>query len=98
LLKKNFEQVYHHSVYQFDPESRRSLDCVVDSKACVSGLLGSSVLPSQIVWTNNIGLIHSIEGYIIHDFYIAEIQTVYGDDFTDKFGDNLIKLREKFGF
>ncbi|MBI9101480.1 MAG: TrmB family transcriptional regulator [Spirochaetales bacterium] len=96
--KLDYGRVYHHSVYQFDPGIRRSLDCVVDSNACVSGLLGSATQASQIVWTNNAGLIHSIEGYIMHDFYIAEIQSVYGDDFNKKFGDNLIKLRKNFSF
>ena len=96
--KLDFGKVYHHSVYLFEADIRRSLDCVVDSRTCVTGLLGGSSRPCQIVWTNNSGLIHSIEGYIMHDFYIAEIMEEYGEDFLNKFGDNLVKLREKFEF
>ncbi len=97
-LELDYGRVYHHSIFEFDSEKRRSLDCVVDSDVCVSGLLGGENIASQIVWTNNQGLIHSIEGYIIHDFYIAEISEIYGKNFSDKFGDNLVKLRRKFNF
>ena len=39
---------------------------------------------------------NSIEGYIIHDFYLAEIRLAIGDKMDKLFGANLSALREKF--
>ena len=77
-------------------EVGRSLDLVIDSKVCIAGSLGS-VAPCQSVWTRNKGLIKSIEGFIIHDFYIAEVSTYLGSKADEVFGKNFEKLRVKYG-
>ena len=72
-----------------------TLDLVVDSKACLTGNLGDSK-SCQVVWTRNKGLIKSIEGYLIHDFFIAEIGKKFGNEMDKAFGVNLEKLRKKY--
>ena len=71
------------------------MDAAFDTDAALSGTLGGS-LPCQMIWTKNRGLVNSIEGYIIHDSYLAEIRLAFGDRMDDLFGANLAKLRTKF--
>lgn len=85
----------------------RSIDIVVDSRVALSGRLGrdardapaggnGNVVSCQVVWTKHQGLINAIEGYIIHDFYLAEIYQVLGDKIEDIFGKNMIDLRRRY--
>jgi sugar-specific transcriptional regulator TrmB len=87
----------------------RNVDIVADSAAAVSGWLGNEMIngeqkeggetkyfPCQVIWTKNRGLINVIEGYIIHDFYIAEIFGVFRDDIEKVFGANMKALRDKY--
>ncbi len=87
----------------------RSIDIVADSEAAVSGRLGAEVkngagkngdrteyLPCQVIWTKNRGLINVIEGYIIHDFYLAEIFGVFQKEIEEVFGANMTALRKKY--
>jgi sugar-specific transcriptional regulator TrmB len=94
----DFGEVYHHSTENLEDinEVGRSLDLVVDSTVCITGSLGASS-PCQSVWTRNKGLIKSIEGYIIHDFYIAEVSNYLGDTVDEIFGRHFEKLRKKYG-
>ena len=39
----------------------------------------------------------TIEGFIIHDFYIAEVSNYLGDSIDEMFGKNFEKLRKKYG-
>ncbi len=73
----------------------RSIDIIADSSVCISGSVGTD-FSCEIVWTKNKGLVKSIEEYIIHDFYIAEIMEKFGDEIAGVFGNNLSKLREKY--
>ncbi len=95
--KLNFGETYNHDVENMGPveELGRTLDCVVDSEVCVTGALGG-VEKCQVIWTKNRGLVQSIESYIAHDFYLAEIHNHFGKDIDTKFGKNLVKLRKKF--
>ena len=91
-------------------ELGRSIDIVADSEIAISGRLGSEpenlslnsnknnsrYYPCQVVWTRNQGLINAIEGYIIHDFYIAELIQVLGGEIKEVFGKNMKKLRERY--
>ncbi len=97
-VKPDFGEVYYHSIEKLEDinEVGRSLDLVVDGEVCITGSLGGS-LPCQAVWTRNKGLIKSIEGYIIHDFYIAEVQLALGEKVNELFGKNLATLRNKYG-
>jgi len=94
----DFGEVYYHSIEKLNDinEVGRSLDLVVDGKVCITGSLGA-IVPCQAVWTRNKGLIKSIEGYIIHDFYIAEVSDYLGDKVDELFGRNFEKLRKKYG-
>jgi sugar-specific transcriptional regulator TrmB len=92
----DFGRVYHHSTEVLDSAKGRTVDCVVDSAACMSGFLRSGE-NCQVVWTRNPGLVQSIEEYIIHDLYLAEIQKHLGAAMEEHFGKNLSVLREKFG-
>lgn len=96
--KPDFGEVYHHSIENLEDitEVGRSLDLVIDSTVCITGSLGASS-PCQSVWTRNKGLIKSIEGYIIHDFYIAEVSDYLGEKVDEIFGRNFEKLRKKYG-
>jgi sugar-specific transcriptional regulator TrmB len=92
----DFGQVYYHSTEMLASGSDRTVDCVVDSAACLSGSLHGGE-GCQVVWTRNPGLVQSIEEYIIHDLYLAEIQKHLGDTMEEHFGKNLSLLRKKFG-
>jgi len=94
----DFGEVYYHSIEKLEDISvaGRSLDLVIDSRVCITGSLGGTS-PCQAVWTRNKGLIKSIEGYIIHDFYIAEVSNYLGEKVDDVFGHKFEKLRKKYG-
>lgn len=96
--KPEFGEVHYHSIENLHDiaETGRSLDLVVDSKVCIAGSLGG-ISPCQSVWTRNKGLIKSIEGFIIHDFYIAEVKDYLGDTADEVFGKNFERLRQKYG-
>jgi sugar-specific transcriptional regulator TrmB len=87
----------------------RNVDIVADSAAAVSGWLGTEMIngepkdggetrffPCQVIWTKNRGLINVIEGYIIHDFYLAEIFGVFRNEIEGVFGANMKALRDKY--
>ena len=96
--RPDFGEVYYHSIEKLNDirDVGRSLDLVIDGKVCITGSLGA-VMPCQAVWTRNKGLIKSIEGYIIHDFYIAEVSDYLGEKVDELFGPNFEKLRKKYG-
>jgi len=73
----------------------RNIDCVVDSRVCVTGNLGTGG-PARVVWTQNFGLVFSIENYLIHDLFIHDIRRTFGEELDAAFGRNLQKLRRKF--
>jgi sugar-specific transcriptional regulator TrmB len=87
----------------------RNVDIVADSSAAVSGWLGTETTNGepreggdpkhsncQVIWTKNRGLINVIEGYIIHDFYLAEILGVFRGEIEGVFGANMKALRDKY--
>ena len=96
-LKINFGQVYYHGIEHMPDLEKlgRNFDCVVDSTWCITGTLGGR-LPSQVVWTRNLGLVQSIESYMAHDFYLAEITRRFGHELDRLFGRNFARLRRKF--
>ena len=93
----DFATVYHHGTEHMPPteETGRTVDAAFDGLAAVSGNLGGT-LPGQVIWTKNRGLVSSIEGYIIHDLYLAEIRQEFGPRMDEVFGENLAHLRDKF--
>ncbi|ADK79493.1 TrmB family transcriptional regulator [Sediminispirochaeta smaragdinae] len=95
--KPSFGEVYLHETENMDSYSElgHTLDCTVDSTWCITGTLGGQ-LPCQIVWTKNRGLVQSIQSYISHDFYLAELHHHFGDQIDRLFGKNLTRLRKKF--
>ena len=96
--KPDFGVLCYHSIEKLEDIQKvgRSLDLVSDGEVCLTGSLGA-LEPCQTVWTRNKGLIKSIEGYIIHDFYIAEVSRYLGDKADEIFGSNFMKLRKKYG-
>lgn len=98
VQKPEFGDIHYHSTENLEDINLvgRSLDLVIDSTVCITGSLGGS-LACQAVWTRNKGLIKSIEGFIIHDFYIAEVSEYLGDKVDNIFGKNFEKLRKKYG-
>jgi thiamine monophosphate kinase len=93
----DFGEVFYHSIENLEDEQPdgTTLDIVIDSKVCVTGHLGDTKA-CEAVWTKNKGLIKSIEGYLIHDFFIAEIDKKFGNEIDKAFGPNLAKLRKKY--
>lgn len=96
--KPDFGRIYHHRTGSIKgiQEQGRTVDCVVDSTSCITGSLGGGSRVCQVVWTRNRGLVKSIEEYMVHDFYIAELQNRFGKEIEEKFGKNLSRLRKKF--
>ncbi len=90
----DFGNVFHHSIDNVQANDP-TLDLVVDSRVCITGSLGGDNT-CQAVWTRNKGLVSSIEGYLIHDFFIAEINEKFGTQMDKVFGRNLEKLRKKY--
>ncbi len=97
IKQLDFGEVFYHSVENIEDKeiNGTTLDLVIDSKVCVTGHLGDSTA-CEAVWTRNKGLIKSIEGYLIHDFFIAEIGKKFGNEIDKAFGHNLEKLRKKY--
>lgn len=95
--KPDYGEVYLHETENMESyaELGHTLDCTVDSTWCITGTLGGK-LPCQIVWTKNRGLVQSIQSYITHDFYLAELHNHFGDQLDRLFGKNLAVLRKKF--
>ncbi len=95
--KLDFGETYNHDTENMGPVEKlgRTLDCVVDSEMCITGALGGTER-CQVIWTKNRGLVQSIESYIAHDFYLAEIHKHFGKEIDEAFGKNLLKLRNKF--
>ena len=93
----DFGTVYHHATEHLKGRvlADRSIDASFDTDAAVSGTLGGT-RRSQMIWTRNRGLVNAIEGYIMHDFCLAEIRLALGAQIDELFGPNLLKLREKF--
>ncbi len=93
----SFGETYNHDTKNMGPVEKlgRTIDCVVDSEMCITGALGGTE-KCQVIWTKNKGLVQSIESYIAHDFYLAEIYKHFGKEIDDAFGKNLVKLRNKF--
>ncbi len=93
----DFGEVFYHGTDNAGTQTWNdpTLDLVVDSSVCLTGNLGGS-RRCMAVWTRNKGLIKSIEGYLIHDFFIAEISKQFGDEIDKAFGRNLKKLRKKY--
>ncbi len=93
----DFGTVYHHATENLPSmlELGCTVDAAFDTDAAISGTLGGAG-PCQVIWTKNRGLVNSIEGYIIHDFYLAEIRLAFGDRMDELFGTNLANLRERF--
>jgi len=96
-MELDFGNVFYHSAMNIEDIkiNGTTLDLVIDSKACVTGNLGGTK-KCQAVWTRNKGLVKSIEGYLIHDFFISEIGKKFGNEIDKAFGQNLEKLRKKY--
>ncbi len=90
-----FGKYFYHDVENLSNilSQTRSIDIIADSSVCISGSIKPDNNTCEIVWTKNKGLVKSIEEYIIHDFYIAEIMEKFNDQISEVFGNNLSKLR-----
>ena len=110
-MKVDTGSVFYHSTDAITDRDvlGRSIDIVVDSRVALSGRLGRDARDAavggagngepascQVIWTKNQGLINAVEGYIIHDFYLAEIYQVLGDKIEEIFGKNMIDLRRRY--
>ncbi len=93
----DFGMVYHHDTENLPmyEELGRSIDCTVDSSYCISGRFGGSD-PCRVVWTQNRGLVQTVESYIRHDLYLAEIEREFGGEIDRRYGKNLLELRKRF--
>jgi sugar-specific transcriptional regulator TrmB len=93
----DFGTVYHHDTDNFPllEEMGRSLDCTVDLSWCLTGRFGNRE-PCRVVWTRNKGLVHTVESYIRHDLYLAQIERDFGELIDEKYGRNLKELRMRF--
>jgi len=82
----NFGRAFYHDTHAIKETAHlgRNVDIVADSAAAVSGWLGTEAVNGdikdngeakyfscQVFWTKHRVLINVIEGYIIHEFYLA---------------------------
>lgn len=90
------------SVYQHDDSEQITEDFggrwiifSVDDREVVAGIvsLGDE---SRAAWTSHPGLVIPITEVIIHDLYVKEILNEFRTELEEKFGPNLINLRNKF--
>ncbi len=93
-----FGVVYHHGTDHMPDYERlgRTLDCTVDSSWCITGTMGKE-FPCRLVWSQNLGLVQTIESHIKHDFYLAEMNRTLGGEIERRYGKNLALLRSQFG-
>jgi len=96
--KLDIGMVYYHDTEYLTgyEELGRTLDCTVDSTYCISGTMGGTA-DCRVVWSQNRGLVQTIESYIKHDFYLADITRNLGPEIESRYGKNLLELRRKFG-
>jgi HTH-type transcriptional regulator, sugar sensing transcriptional regulator len=107
----DFGHAFYHDTHAIKEITHlgRNVDIVADSAAAVSGWLGTEAVNGeareggetrhfacQVFWTKNRGLINVIEGYIIHDFYLAEIFGAFRKEIEGAFGANMKALRDKY--
>jgi hypothetical protein len=94
----DFGTVYHHATEYMAgyEELGRTIDCTVDSNVCITGTMGGPAA-CRVVWSQNRGLVQTIESYVKHDFYLAEISHDLGPEIEQRYGKNLRALRRKFG-
>lgn len=106
-----FGRAFYHDTHAIKETAHlgRNVDIVADSAIAVSGWLGTDAsngdtgqgvdtkyFSCQVFWTKNRGLINVIEGYIIHDFYLAEIFGTFRKEIEGAFGANMKALRDKY--
>ncbi len=93
----DFGEYYFHARQHLESIETigRTIDCAADSEVCITGDLGGPS-PTRVVWTRNIGLVFSIENYLIHDLFIHEMQRTFGSQMDHHYGENLARLRKKF--
>lgn len=96
-LNFDFAKVYHHDMSgQITSEyGGRWIVFSVDDQEVVAGIVSLGE-DSRAAWTMHPGLIMPITEVIIHDMYIMEILKEFRQELEEKFGPNLIKLRQKF--
>ncbi len=93
----DFGMVYHHETENLPMNEilGRSIDCTVDALWCISGRFGKEE-PCRVVWTRNKGLVQTVESYLRHDLYLAEIEHDFDGEIERRYGKNLSLLRKKF--
>ncbi len=90
------------SVYQHDNSGQitedyggRWLVFSMDDREIVAGIISLGD-ESRAAWTSHPGLVMPITEVIIHDLYIKEIMNEFKVELEEKFGTELIELRNKF--
>ncbi|KUO70206.1 MAG: hypothetical protein APF77_23290 [Clostridia bacterium BRH_c25] len=96
-LDFDFAKVYQHDMSEHitSEYGGRWVVFSVDDKEVVAGMtsLGNDSLAA---WTMHPGLVMPITEVIIHDMYIMEILYEFRKELEERFGPDLIYLREKF--
>ena len=93
----DFAQVFIHELSEIitDEFGGRWVVCSVDGKEVVAGIVSIGD-QSRAAWTTHPGLVMPISEVVIHDLYLQEILKYFRPELEEKFGPDLIRLREKY--
>ncbi len=96
-LDYDFANVYQHDDSEQITEDfdGRWLIFSMDDREIVAGIVSLGE-ESRAAWTSHPGLVIPITEVIIHDLYVKEIMNEFRFELEEKFGPNLINLRNKF--
>jgi HTH-type transcriptional regulator, sugar sensing transcriptional regulator len=93
-LKMDFGTVYNHGPGGIieNEHGGRVIVLVADQSTAIVGTI-SEEKGSRVAWTRNKGISWIIRELVVHDIYILEIKKALGDTLNERFGPDLINLR-----
>ena len=95
-LKCEFGLIYQHSGGDYlEKTIGRCFIMAVDDEECLVGIVNQKQGITDAVCTKNSALTFITKEMIIHDMFLIDIETTFGNTLTEVYGKNLIKLREK---
>jgi len=95
-LECDFGLIYQHSGADYlEKTIGKCFIMAVDDEECLVGIVNQEQGTTDAVCTKNSALTFITKEMIIHDMFLIDIETTFGNSLTEIYGKNLIKLREK---
>ena len=97
VIIADYAEVYQHDMSEIITEEYggRWIIFSVDNEQVIAGAV-SQEESSRAAWMAHTGLVTPITEVILHDLYIVEIMDEFRERIEEKFGKNLVKLRQKY--